>query len=140
MLTTYTSKQYDFIVKEINKHNEELHYRGIDERIYKSALRYESVGSDNSRSNRNDVGQQARNGSTGGIYQGKSEGNRGTDNQNSEYNNRSDEGVTDSDTSYSYTPDKEATVDELVPRTLIQLLPQSARRAKTTLTVKEIQS
>ena len=51
----YTSRQYDFISKEINKHNEELYDRGIDESIHQSALLYDNLGNGNSRNNRNDV-------------------------------------------------------------------------------------
>lgn len=85
----YTARQYDFISKEISRHNEELHHRGIDERIYRSTLRYENLGIDNPRNNRNDVGQQAGNGRSGGIYQGESESNRGTDHEASKHDNRS---------------------------------------------------
>jgi hypothetical protein len=82
---TYSEIQYDFINKEINRLNEKLHDRGIDERVYRGALRYESLGSDNSWDMRNDVGQQTRNGSAGSLHQTESEINRSGDNQESEH-------------------------------------------------------
>ena len=84
----YTPKQYDFISKEISKHNEKLYYRGTDERIHRSVVLYESIGSDDSRDNRDDVGQQTRDGSTGGLHQGESESNRVGDHQEGEHNTR----------------------------------------------------
>ena len=87
-IATYTPKQYDFISKEISKHNEKLYYRGTDERIHRSVVLYESIGSDDSRDNRDDVGQQARDGSTGGLHQGESESNRSGDNKEGKYDSR----------------------------------------------------
>ena len=98
---TYSAERYDFINKEINRHNEELHDRGIDERVYRSALRYESIGSDNSRDNRNDVGQQTGDGRVGTVHQGESESNRGRDNEAS----KSDNGDGDEEISYQQRTD-----------------------------------
>ena len=98
---TYSADRYDFINKEINRHNEELHDRGIDERVYRSALRYESIGSDNSRDNRNDVGQQISDGRVGTVHQGESESNRGRDNEAS----KSDNGDWDEEISYQQRTD-----------------------------------
>ena len=102
---TYAADRYDFINKEINKHNEELHDRGIDERVYRSALRYESIGSDNSRDNRNDVGQQISDGRVGTVHQGETESNRSGDNEESKSDNGDWLSSSDDEVSYQQRTD-----------------------------------
>ena len=88
-LATYTSKQYDFISKEISKQNEKLYYGGTDERIHRSVVFYESIGRNDSRNNRDDVGQQTGDGSVGILYKGESESHRDRNSQGSRNNKES---------------------------------------------------